>query len=47
MLAGLAAVAWTSQNTSISFLWYNLVGCIVAVVVGLLVSRMLPKARPA
>jgi Na+/proline symporter len=46
MLAGLAAVAWTSQNTSISFLWYNLVGCIVAVLVGLLVSRMLPTQRP-
>ncbi len=39
MLAGLAAVAWASQNTQISFLWYNLVGCIVTVVVGLLVSR--------
>jgi SSS family transporter len=42
MLAGLAAVAWTSRNTDISFLWYNLVGCIVAVVVGLMVSRMFP-----
>jgi Na+/proline symporter len=47
MLAGLAAVAWTSRNTNISFLWYNLVGCVVAVVVGLLVSRMFPVARPA
>jgi Na+/proline symporter len=47
MLAGLAAVAWTSQNTSISFLWYNLVGCIVAVITGLLVSRMFPVERRA
>jgi Na+/proline symporter len=47
MLAGLAAVAWTSQNTSISFLWYNLVGCIVAVLAGLLVSRMVPDRRRA
>lgn len=47
MLAGLAAVAWTSQNTSISFLWYNLVGCIVAVIAGLLVSRMFPAASRA
>jgi len=47
MLAGLAAVAWTSRNTGISFLWYNLVGCIVAVLVGLLVSRAFPAARQA
>jgi SSS family transporter len=47
MLAGLAAVVWTSQNTSVSFLWYNLVGCIVAVIVGLLVSRAFPVARRA
>jgi Na+/proline symporter len=47
MLAGLAAVAWTSQNTSISFLWYNLVGCIVAVLAGLLVSRMFPLRQQA
>jgi hypothetical protein len=43
MLAGLAAVAWTSRSTSISFLWYNLVGCFVAVLAGLLVSRMFPS----
>ena len=40
MLAGLAAVAWISRNTGISFLWYNVVGCVVAVVVGLAVSRV-------
>jgi Na+/proline symporter len=45
MLVGLAAVAWTSRNTAISFLWYNVVGCIVVVVVGLLVSRMFPAER--
>ena len=39
MLAGLAAVAWASQNTGISFLWYNLVGCVVTVLAGLIVSR--------
>ena len=38
MLAGLAAVAWTATQTEISFLWYNLVGCVVTVGVGLLVS---------
>ena len=40
MLAGLAAVAWISQNTGISFLWYNVVGCVVAVLVGVAVSRV-------
>ena len=40
MLAGLAAVAWISQSTGVSFLWYNVVGCVVAVVVGLTVSRI-------
>ena len=39
MLAGLAAVAWTSTQTVISFLWYNLVGCVVTVGVGVLVGR--------
>ena len=39
MLAGLAAVAWISVSTEISYLWYNVVGCVVAVVVGLAVSR--------
>jgi SSS family transporter len=45
MLAGLAAVAWTNQNTSISFLWFNVVGCVVTVVVGLLVSRAAGTAQ--
>ncbi len=40
MLAGLASVAWISQTTEISFLWYNVVGCVVAVAVGLVVSRV-------
>ncbi|MDA1312141.1 MAG: sodium:solute symporter [Acidobacteria bacterium] len=39
MLAGLAAVAWTASATDISFLWFNLVGCIVTVIVGCVVGR--------
>ena len=39
MLAGLAAVAWTSRATEVSFLWYNMVGCVVCVLIGLMVSR--------
>ena len=38
LLAGLATVWWTSQHTGISFLWYNVVGCLVVVAVGTLVS---------
>ena len=38
MLAALAAVAWTSYSTDVSFLWYNLVGCVVCVSIGVLVS---------
>ena len=40
MLAGLAAIAWVSQTTGISFLWYNVVGCLVAVGAGLAVSQI-------
>ena len=39
MLAGLAAVAWTARATEVSFLWYNMVGCVVCVLTGWLVSR--------
>lgn len=38
MLAALAVVAWTSYSTDVSFLWYNLVGCVVCVSIGVLVS---------
>ncbi len=38
LLAGMAAVAVVSQRTSISFLWYNVVGLVVVVSVGLLLS---------
>ncbi len=38
LLAGLASVAWASNYTRFSFLWYNLIGCAVVVVVGMLLS---------
>ena len=40
MLAGLAAMAWISASTEISFLSYNVVGCLVAVAAGAAVSRV-------
>jgi Na+/proline symporter len=39
-LAGLAAVAWTSVYTDITFLWFNVIGCVITVAVGLAVSRI-------
>lgn len=42
MLAGLAAVLWTAYTAEVSFLWYNLIGCIVCVLIALLVSYTKP-----
>lgn len=39
MLAGLASVAYASLYTDITFLWFNVIGCVVTVAVGLLVGR--------
>jgi Na+/proline symporter len=38
MLCGLASVAVVIKLTKISFLWYNVVGCVVVVAVGMLLS---------
>ena len=38
MLCGLAAVGVVSWYSTISFLWYNLVGCVVVVTVGMFLS---------
>jgi solute:Na+ symporter, SSS family len=35
LIAGVAAVAVVGNSTSISFLWYNVIGCVVVVAVGL------------
>ena len=43
-LAGLAAVAWTNLYTDITFLWFNVIGCVTAVAVGLLVSAGTSRA---
>ncbi|MGH9785581.1 MAG: sodium:solute symporter, partial [Terriglobia bacterium] len=39
LIVGEIAILLTSQLTGISFLWYNVVGCVVVVATGLLVSR--------
>jgi solute:Na+ symporter, SSS family len=45
MLCGLASVAVVSNLTKISFLWYNLIGCAVVVVVGMLLSLLGKKSK--
>src|SRR4051812_20711116 len=39
VIAGEIAIFWAAAFTRISFLWYNVVGCLVVLAVGLLVTR--------
>lgn len=43
LLAGIATVAVVGNLTKISFLWYNVVGCVAVVTVGMLISLMEKK----
>ena len=43
VLAGEAAIFAANLCTKISFLWYNVIGCVVVVLVGLAVSRMFDR----
>jgi Na+/proline symporter len=40
LLAGMGAVAWAASFTDVAFLWHNVIGAAVVVVVGLLVSAI-------
>jgi solute:Na+ symporter, SSS family len=40
LLAGMGAVAWAASFTDVAFLWHNVIGATVVVVVGLLVSAL-------
>ena len=40
LLAGMGVVAWVTINTSIAFLWHNLVGAVVVFAVGMIVSEV-------
>jgi SSS family transporter len=47
LLAGMGAVAWTASNTPVAFLWHNVIGAVVVVVVGAVVSLFgAPPPRP-
>jgi hypothetical protein len=39
VLAGEAAIFAANLFTNISFLWYNVIGCVVVILVGVAVSR--------
>ena len=45
LIAGMVAVAWVTRFTDIAFLWHNVVGAVVVVAVGLVVSLMTRAAQ--
>jgi SSS family transporter len=47
VLTGEAVVLWLFKFTGISFLWYNVIGSLVVIATGLLLSTASPERRPA
>ena len=50
LIAGMASVAWVASFSSIAFLWHNVVGAVVVVIVGMVVSlieRAMRGTQPA
>ena len=47
VLAGEAAIFAAYFFTKIAFLWYNVIGCVVVVLTGLLISSLEPPIRKA
>lgn len=45
LIAGMASVAWVAAYTNIAFLWHNVVGAVVVVVVGMAVSAVSGSPR--
>jgi SSS family solute:Na+ symporter len=43
LIAGMASVAWVASSTNIAFLWHNVVGAVVVVVVGMAISYVQPS----
>jgi Na+/proline symporter len=46
LLAGMVTVAVVASYSKISFLWYNVIGCVVVVAVGMLLSLLGKKSTP-
>jgi SSS family solute:Na+ symporter len=45
LIAGMGSVAWAANYTSVAFLWHNVIGAVVVVVVGLIVSAISPTSN--
>jgi SSS family transporter len=45
LIAGMASVAYVASFTSVAFLWHNVVGAVVVVVIGIVVSAIERAAR--
>jgi len=46
LLAGMVTVALVARYSKISFLWYNVIGCVVVMAVGMLLSLLGKKSNP-
>jgi Na+/proline symporter len=44
LVAGMGAVAWTAAFTNVAFLWHNVIGAVVVVIVGMAIS-IAPKRQ--
>jgi len=47
LIAGMASVAWAASFTTVAFLWHNVIGAVVVVIVGLVASTVKPEVRRA
>ena len=45
LIAGMGVVAWVTVNTSIAFLWHNLIGAVVVFAVAMIVSELTGPRR--
>ncbi|MDP3717462.1 MAG: sodium:solute symporter [Acidobacteriota bacterium] len=46
LLTGMGVVGWVTVNTTIAFLWHNLIGAVVVFVTGMIVSELTGPRRP-
>jgi Na+/proline symporter len=42
VLVGMATITWVATQTSVAFLWHNLIGAVVVFTVGMAVSALMP-----
>jgi Na+(H+)/acetate symporter ActP len=47
LIAGMTAVGLAATYTKVAFLWHNVIGAVVVVIVGLVLSAVLPSRQPA